>query len=177
MLPPEHAVLAKHNAYAGEGDGDGWLKERDGNQSWRRRRYLHRCRTYYNVSYPIDASYPVILNYAEETVFAGDVEATIAGDQQVHLDIQPLMDDEDCSCMSKSRPSSFIFINSGDSVNYIVTPVTSTTKPSRRKLFGTPRRDCARGLIAGQSEKDGFDHLISKAARPRLATTNCYNFA
>ncbi|TGU25226.1 peptidase dimerization domain-containing protein, partial [Mesorhizobium sp. M4B.F.Ca.ET.150.01.1.1] len=36
-----------------------------------------------------DANYPVTFNHAEETAFAGDVAANVAGDSHVHRAIQP----------------------------------------------------------------------------------------
>ncbi|MGF7006552.1 M20 aminoacylase family protein [Aminobacter sp. BE322] len=64
-----------------------------------------------------DANYPVTFNHPEETVFAGDVAARIAGDAQVHRTIQPLMGGEDFSYMLEARPGAFIFIGNGDSAN------------------------------------------------------------
>ena len=64
-----------------------------------------------------DANYPVTFNHLEETVFAGDVAATIAGEPQVHREIQPLMGGEDFSYMLEARPGAFIFIGNGDSAN------------------------------------------------------------
>jgi len=62
-----------------------------------------------------DANYPVTFNHPEETVFAGDVAAGIAGEAQVHRAIQPLMGGEDFSYMLEARPGAFIFIGNGDS--------------------------------------------------------------
>ncbi|RTM09373.1 MAG: amidohydrolase [Hyphomicrobiales bacterium] len=62
-----------------------------------------------------DANYPVTFNHAEETVFAGDVAADVAGDGHVHRAIQPLMGGEDFSYMLEARPGAFIFIGNGDS--------------------------------------------------------------
>ena len=62
-----------------------------------------------------DANYPVTFNHAEETVFAGDVAATIAGDGHVHRAMPPLMGGEDFSYMLEARPGAFIFIGNGDS--------------------------------------------------------------
>lgn len=64
-----------------------------------------------------DANYPVTFNHANETVFAGDVAARIAGETQVHREIQPLMGGEDFSYMLEARPGAFIFIGNGDSAN------------------------------------------------------------
>ena len=62
-----------------------------------------------------DANYPVTFNHADETVLAADVAAAVAGDQNVHRGIQPLMGGEDFSYMLEARPGAFIFIGNGDS--------------------------------------------------------------
>jgi len=62
-----------------------------------------------------DANYPVTFNHAEETVFAGDIAANVAGDSHVHRAIQPVMGGEDFSYMLEARPGAFIFIGNGDS--------------------------------------------------------------
>ena len=64
-----------------------------------------------------DANYPVTFNNPEETVFAGDVAANVAGDTQVHRAIQPVMGGEDFSYMLEARPGAFIFIGNGDSAS------------------------------------------------------------
>lgn len=61
-----------------------------------------------------DANYPVTFNNPEETVFAGDVAANVAGDTQVHRAIQPVMGGEDFSYMLEARPGAFIFIGNGE---------------------------------------------------------------
>jgi hippurate hydrolase len=68
-----------------------------------------------NVHY--DANYPVTFNHPEETVIAGDVAAVIAGGNQVHREIQPVMGGEDFSYMLEARPGAFIFIGNGDTAN------------------------------------------------------------
>ncbi|MEI5682363.1 MULTISPECIES: M20 aminoacylase family protein [unclassified Mesorhizobium] len=68
-----------------------------------------------NVHY--DANYPVTFNHADETVIAADVAAVIAGDNQVHREIQPVMGGEDFSYMLEARPGAFIFIGNGDTAN------------------------------------------------------------
>ncbi|WP_027059006.1 M20 aminoacylase family protein [Mesorhizobium loti] len=60
------------------------------------------------------ANYPVTFNHAEETVFASDVAANVAGDAHVHRAIQPVMGGEDFSYMLEARPGAFIFIGNGD---------------------------------------------------------------
>ncbi|OBQ57955.1 M20 aminoacylase family protein [Mesorhizobium erdmanii] len=60
------------------------------------------------------ANYPVTFNHADETVFASDVAANVAGDAHVHRGIQPVMGGEDFSYMLEARPGAFIFIGNGD---------------------------------------------------------------
>ncbi|MBB6412860.1 M20 aminoacylase family protein [Mesorhizobium sangaii] len=60
------------------------------------------------------ANYPVTFNHAEETAFASDVAAGVAGDAHVHRGIQPVMGGEDFSYMLEARPGAFIFIGNGD---------------------------------------------------------------
>lgn len=60
------------------------------------------------------ANYPVTFNHAEETVFAGDIAMSVAGDAHVHRGIQPVMGGEDFSYMLEARPGAFIFIGNGD---------------------------------------------------------------
>lgn len=61
-----------------------------------------------------DANYPVTFNNPEETVFAGDVASSVAGDTHVHRAIQPVMGGEDFSYMLEARPGAFIFIGNGE---------------------------------------------------------------
>jgi amidohydrolase len=61
-----------------------------------------------------DANYPVTFNHAEETVFAGDIAAVVAGDARVHRAMPPVMGGEDFSYMLEARPGAFIFIGNGD---------------------------------------------------------------
>ncbi|MEP9372959.1 M20 aminoacylase family protein [Mesorhizobium sp. KR1-2] len=70
-----------------------------------------------SVTIDYDSNYPVTFNHAEETVLAGNVAATIAGDGQVHREIQPVMGGEDFSYMLEARPGAFIFIGNGDTAN------------------------------------------------------------
>ncbi len=64
-----------------------------------------------------DANYPVTFNHAEETVFAGDVAAAVAGEPNVHRAVQPVMGGEDFSYMLEARPGAFVFIGNGDTAN------------------------------------------------------------
>jgi amidohydrolase len=70
-----------------------------------------------SISIDYDPNYPVTFNHAEETAFAGDVAAAVAGENHVHRSIPPLMGGEDFSYMLKSRPGAFIFIGNGDTAN------------------------------------------------------------
>jgi amidohydrolase len=62
-------------------------------------------------------NYPVTHNHPEESAFAADVAAEVAGESNVHRSIQPLMGGEDFSYMLEARPGAFIFIGNGDSAN------------------------------------------------------------
>ncbi len=69
------------------------------------------------IEFDFDSNYPVTVNDPHQTIIAGDVAATVAGDPQVHRAIQPLMGGEDFSYMLESRPGAFIFIGNGESAN------------------------------------------------------------
>jgi hippurate hydrolase len=62
-----------------------------------------------------DANYPVTFNHPQETAFAADVAAAVAGEAQVHRAMPPLMGGEDFSYMLEARPGAFIFVGNGDS--------------------------------------------------------------
>ncbi|RFC67903.1 MULTISPECIES: M20 aminoacylase family protein [Mesorhizobium] len=64
-----------------------------------------------------DPNYPVTFNHPEQTVFAGNIAADIAGEQNLTRSMQPLMGGEDFSYMLNARPGAFIFIGNGDSAN------------------------------------------------------------
>ena len=64
-----------------------------------------------------DANYPVTLNHPEETAFASDVAAAIAGEPNVHRAMPPVMGGEDFSYMLEARPGAFMFIGNGDTAN------------------------------------------------------------
>lgn len=64
-----------------------------------------------------DANYPVTFNHADETVFAGDVAAAIAGETKVNRVAEPVMGGEDFSYMLESRPGAFIFVGNGNTAN------------------------------------------------------------
>ena len=62
-----------------------------------------------------DANYPVTFNHPEETAFASDVAADVAGDAKVIRAMPPVMGGEDFSYMLEARPGAFIFIGNGES--------------------------------------------------------------
>ncbi len=61
-----------------------------------------------------DSNYPVTFNHAEETIFAGEVAKSVAGDPNVETDMPPVMGGEDFSYMLNVRPGAFVFIGNGD---------------------------------------------------------------
>jgi hippurate hydrolase len=61
-----------------------------------------------------DANYPVTFNHPEETAFASDIAASVAGESQVHRAMPPVMGGEDFSYMLEARPGAFIFIGNGN---------------------------------------------------------------
>ena len=69
------------------------------------------------VTFHYHPNYPVTVNNPDETVFAGDIAATVAGESAIHRAIQPLMGGEDFSYMLEARPGAFIFIGNGDTAN------------------------------------------------------------
>ena len=69
------------------------------------------------VTFHWQPNYPVTVNNPDETVFAGDIAATVAGENAIHRAIQPLMGGEDFSYMLEARPGAFIFIGNGDTAN------------------------------------------------------------
>jgi len=69
------------------------------------------------IEFHFDPNYPVTFNHPEQTVFAGNIAADIAGEQNLTRSMQPLMGGEDFSYMLRARPGAFIFIGNGDSAN------------------------------------------------------------
>lgn len=64
-----------------------------------------------------DRNYPVTFNHSEETDFAADVAATLAGEEGVERNQPPTMGGEDFSFMLEARPGALIFMGNGDSAN------------------------------------------------------------
>ncbi|UYO51488.1 M20 aminoacylase family protein [Rhodopseudomonas palustris] len=62
-----------------------------------------------------ERGYPVTCNHAEQTDFAADTAAAIAGNDQVDRDLAPMMGAEDFSYMLEQRPGALIFLGNGDS--------------------------------------------------------------
>ncbi|MFL9498675.1 M20 aminoacylase family protein [Rhodopseudomonas palustris] len=62
-----------------------------------------------------ERGYPVTCNHAEQTDFAADTAAAIAGNHQVDRDLAPMMGAEDFSYMLEQRPGALIFLGNGDS--------------------------------------------------------------
>jgi hippurate hydrolase len=65
------------------------------------------------VELDFDANYPVTFNHPDETAFASDIAASVAGESQVHRAMPPVMGGEDFSYMLEARPGAFIFIGNG----------------------------------------------------------------
>jgi hippurate hydrolase len=70
-----------------------------------------------SVDLHFQANYPVTVNDPEQTEFAGDVAAIVAGNANVAREMPPLMGGEDFSYMLEARPGAFIFIGNGESAN------------------------------------------------------------
>lgn len=62
-----------------------------------------------------ERGYPVTCNHAEQTAFAADTAAAIAGNDQVDRDLAPMMGAEDFSYMLEQRPGALIFLGNGES--------------------------------------------------------------
>jgi hippurate hydrolase len=58
--------------------------------------------------------YPVTVNHADNTDFAADAAAEVAGDRNVDRTILPLMGAEDFSFMLEERPGAYIFLGNGN---------------------------------------------------------------
>ncbi len=59
--------------------------------------------------------YPPTKNHVAQTAFAGKVAAEITGEENVIMDMAPVMGGEDFSFMLEARPGAFVFIGNGDS--------------------------------------------------------------
>ncbi len=61
-----------------------------------------------------ERNYPVMVNAEAETDFAAAVAKSVAGDQNVHENISPIMGGEDFAFMLEARPGSYILCGNGD---------------------------------------------------------------
>src|SRR5262247_4951302 len=61
-----------------------------------------------------ERKYPVTNNHAQQTEFAAEVAAEVAGADKVDTNVSPVMGGEDFSFMLEARPGAFIFIGNGN---------------------------------------------------------------
>jgi hippurate hydrolase len=61
-----------------------------------------------------ERGYPMMSNHADETNFAANVAAKIAGADKVHTNTPPIMGAEDFAFMLEARPGAFIILGNGD---------------------------------------------------------------
>ena len=59
--------------------------------------------------------YPATINTESDARFAGDVAASLVGEENVDRDLEPSMGAEDFSFMLDERPGAYIFMGNGDS--------------------------------------------------------------
>ena len=59
--------------------------------------------------------YPVTMNHPEQTRFAADCAAEVAGEAGVNRNTNPIMPAEDFAYMLEARPGAYIFLGNGDS--------------------------------------------------------------
>jgi hippurate hydrolase len=59
--------------------------------------------------------YPVLRNHEQQTGFAAEVAAQVAGGDRVDTDFPPVMGAEDFAYMLEARAGAFIFVGNGDS--------------------------------------------------------------
>ncbi|MEW5424256.1 M20 aminoacylase family protein [Amorphus sp. 3PC139-8] len=60
-----------------------------------------------------ERNYPVVINDTDETAFAAEVAAAIAGPERVGTEAAPMMGAEDFSFMLEARPGAFLFVGNG----------------------------------------------------------------
>ena len=77
----------------------------------------HAAATESTIDLRYKRNYPVTFNHADETDFAGDMAAAVAGEDAVNRGMAPVMGGEDFSYMLNARPGAFIFIGNGDTAN------------------------------------------------------------
>jgi hippurate hydrolase len=61
-----------------------------------------------------ERGYPMMSNHPDETVFATNVAAKIAGADKVYTNTPPIMGAEDFAFMLEARPGAFIILGNGD---------------------------------------------------------------
>jgi hippurate hydrolase len=71
----------------------------------------HECK----VEVKYSRLYPPTINHGGQTRFAGEVARAVVGDNNVSLDLPPVMGGEDFSFMLEKRPGAFLFVGNGDS--------------------------------------------------------------
>ena len=59
--------------------------------------------------------YPVTVNHAAPTSFAGEIARSVSGTQAVNPNAIPVMGGEDFAFMLKERPGAIVFVGNGDS--------------------------------------------------------------
>lgn len=62
-----------------------------------------------------ERGYPVVVNHVEQTETAARIAREIAGEQNVSVEMPPMMGAEDFAYMLEARPGAFIFCGNGDS--------------------------------------------------------------
>jgi hippurate hydrolase len=62
-----------------------------------------------------ERGYPVTINAPDQTAFAAEVAAEIAGPERVDRNAPPIMPAEDFAFMLEARPGAYIFLGNGDS--------------------------------------------------------------
>lgn len=61
--------------------------------------------------------YPVTVNAPEQTAFAAEIAAEVAGSDKVNPQVDPTMGGEDFAYMLNARPGAYIFIGNGDTAD------------------------------------------------------------
>ena len=92
--------------------------------------------------------YPATINTESDARFAGDVAASLVGEENVDRDLEPSMGAEDFSFMLEQRPGAYIFMGNGDSAglhnpaydfNDAVTPIGATLLARLAQARTAPR--------------------------------------
>lgn len=73
------------------------------------------CRTFgATCEFTYERRYPPTINSEDEALLAGDVAASIVGDERVNRNPRPAMGSEDFAYMLQEKPGSYIWIGNGD---------------------------------------------------------------